>query len=394
MRPLRVLVASHNWPRFPGDPAGAFAASLATGVAARGAEIHAVVPHAPGTAREETAAGVRLHRFRYAPDALERVAYTGRLHSGALQDPLRLATLPFFLIAFRRALAVQVRAFRPEVIHAHWWLPAGWLASRAGVPLVVTCHGSDVRLLESRPSLRPFARRALRRARAVTAVSGHLARILERRAGPLASPPVVQPMPVEVERFAAGAATPKADPPTILYAGNLLASKGVDVLVRAVARLDRDGVPCRLRVLGEGPELGALQALAAREGIESLVTWSSFLPQDRMPAEYGAATVTVLPTRGNAEGLGLVLVEALLAGSAVVGSPAGGIPEVVVDEETGLLFRDGDDAHLADQLRRLLADGDLCRRLTASGAARVRERHDPDRVADAFLALYRDAAGR
>ena len=61
-----------------------------------------------------------------------------------------------------------------------------------------------------------------------------------------------------------------------------------------------------------------------------------------MPAEYGAATVTVLPSRGHAEGLGLTLVEALLAGSAVVGTAAGGIPEVVIHERTGLVARDGD----------------------------------------------------
>ncbi len=394
MTPLRVLVASHNWPRFPGDPAGAFAASLAAGVEARGIEVHAVVPHAAGAPLAEAAGGVHVHRFRYAPDALERVAYTGRLHSGALRDPVRLAVLPCFLLAFRRALRAHVQALRPDVIHAHWWLPAGWLASRTAVPLVVTCHGSDVRLLESRPVLRPLARRALRRARAVTAVSGYLARILERRAGPLTPPPAVQPMPVDLARFAAGAATAKVEPPRILYAGNLLASKGVDVLVRAVGRLHREGVPCRLRILGEGPEREPLEALAASEGIAPLVSWSGFLPQDRMPAEYGAATVTVLPTRGQAEGLGLVLVEALVAGSAVVGSPAGGIPEVVADGETGLLFRDGDHGHLATQLGRLLGDPALRGRLTATGAARMRARHEPAGVAEAFLGIYRDAARR
>src|SRR5439155_18008597 len=142
------------------------------------------------------------------------------------------------------------------------------------------------------------------------------------------------------DSFGRGKTVPKANPPRILYAGNLLESRGVDTLLRAFARLHSTAVDARLKILGEGPAARSLHRLASELGLDHDVDWAGFVTQDAMPAEYGASTVTVLPTKGNAEGLGLSLAEALLAGCAVVGTPAGGIPEVVHDEETGLLFRD------------------------------------------------------
>jgi len=92
------------------------------------------------------------------------------------------------------------------------------------------------------------------------------------------------------------------------------------VLIRAAGHLLRDGHPVQLRILGEGPDTERLTTLVKSLALEGIVEILPFVGQEQMPAEYGAATVTVLPTRGDAEGLGLTLVEALLAGCAVVGA--------------------------------------------------------------------------
>jgi glycosyltransferase involved in cell wall biosynthesis len=251
-----------------------------------------------------------------------------------------------------------------------------------------------VRLFDRGGLWRRAGRHVLRRASAVTAVSRFLAKDIERHVGPLAQPVTVSPMPVDVELFTTGRTASKAVPPRILYAGNLVPAKGVDVLLRAHALLRQRGVPCRLRILGEGPDKPSLERLAQELGSAADVDWCPFVPQDRMPAEYGASTVTVLPSRGQAEGLGLTLVEALIAGSAVVATPAGGIPEVVQDGETGLLTRDGDAEDLARQLGRLLEDAPLRERLIATGSARVRNTYSADAAARRFLSLYDDIASR
>jgi glycosyltransferase involved in cell wall biosynthesis len=385
---MRILTVTHNYPRFVGDPAGAFVARVAQGVAAQGHQVEVIAPHAPGAATDERVGNLRVRRFRYGPDPFERVAYTGDLHQGTLFSPLAALAFPGFLLAFGRAVRAAARRFEPDLIHAHWWVPGGWFARRCGVPYVITCHGSDIRLLERGELVRKAAGGVFRRAARVTTVSNFLARDIARLLPGVGANVVVTPMPVDVASFQRGSRIAKALPPRILYAGNLVRSKGIDVLLQAVAELGRRGVDYQLKLLGQGPAQGELEAQARALGVAPYVTWSRFIPQSEMPAEYGASTVTVLPTRGTAEGLGLTLVEALLAGSAVVGTPAGGIPEVILHEQTGLIARDGDPVDLAAQIHRLLTDQSLRERLTAAGKERVLRIYSPEAAIGRFLEIY------
>jgi glycosyltransferase involved in cell wall biosynthesis len=391
-KPLRILTVTHNYPRFPGDPAGAFVARIADGAAAKGHEVEVVAPHAPGTMVDEKVNRIRVHRFRYGPDVLERVAYTGGFHQRTLLSPVAALAFPGFLVAFARAVSSAVRRLEPDLIHAHWWFPGGWFASRARVPYLITCHGSDVRLLDRGALVRTLAHRVFQQASQVTAVSNFLAGDVIRLLPGVALKPIVTPMPLDVTRFVQSGGAVKVQPPRILYAGNLVPSKGVDLLLHAVAELGRRGVACQLRILGEGTARSDLQALAGKLGIGSLVTWSSFVPQTQMPLEYAAATVTVLPSRGRAEGLGLTLVEALLAESAVVGTSAGGIPEVVRHEVTGLIARDGDATDLAAQIQRLLNDVPLRERLTRAGKEHALRTYAPEPTIERFLEIYHAVA--
>src|SRR5712692_3747470 len=129
---MRILVVSHNYPRFPGDPAGGYVARLARAAHAAGADVWVVAPHTPGTAAEETDNGVSVRRFRYAPGTLERIGYRGDVRSRAFLSPLSLLVLPLYLAGFARAVRRAVAELDPNVIHAHWWFPAGWVVAGAG----------------------------------------------------------------------------------------------------------------------------------------------------------------------------------------------------------------------------------------------------------------------
>ena len=199
-------------------------------------------------------------------------------------------------------------------------------------------------------------------------------------------------MPVDDVRF-----TPtgtRADPPVVLFAGNLIRAKGVDLILRAATTLHRAGVPFRLRLVGDGPHQSEFVALAAELRITPIVDWVGPVGHDQMPEEFTRASVFVLASRGpRGEGLPLTAVEALMSGCAVVATPAGGVPELVVDGETGLLARDGDAEHLAEQLGKVLGDPALRDRLAIAGRLRALAQHGTGPAMDRFFEFLATAAG-
>jgi glycosyltransferase involved in cell wall biosynthesis len=387
---MRILHLTHNYPRFPADPAGGFVARLARAAVQAGSAVRVVAPHFPGTPVAEDDGGVEVRRFRYAPELFERIGYQGDVRKSAFSIVALLAA-PSYLWRFNAACATAIAEFRPDVIHAHWWFPAGVIATRqAKVPVVITCHGSDVRLLGQSAVLRRLARAVLPKARAITTVSRIMRGDLRNAVPGLESTVRLEiaPLPVDLPLFERGASVVKAAPPLILFAGNLIAAKGVDVLLEAFAALRTEGIDCRLKFLGQGPLREDLQRKANALGVSDRVEWSPFVPMDRMPEEYGAATVVALPSRGaRGEGMPLSLVEALVGGAAVVATPAGGVPEIIQDGETGLLVPDGDAVALAAALRRLLTDHQSRARMVAAGRSQVAERFAPGPAADRFLRI-------
>ena len=387
---MRILFVTHTYLRSAGDRAGAQVWRLAAAEQEAGHAVLVVAPHVRGAAMGETLGGIEVHRFRYGPDALERIGYQGAVRKSA-GSPIALAMLPWYLHRFRAAVGAAVRDFRPDVIHVHWWIPGALAAVGQGVPFVVTAHGSDVRLLERSALLRALARRILRRAAAVTAVSGVMAEDLRRWAG--VTDVQVTPSPVDESQFhPRDGAAPRA--PLILFAGNWIRAKGVDLILTAFAEVRQRGIPATLRLIGDGPDRAEFQTLAQRLRILPDIEWAGTRPHEAMPAEFAAAQITVLASRGpRGEGLPISLVEAMMAESAVVATAAGGVPEIVIDGRTGLIARDGDAAHLAEQLARLLLDPALRARLAAAGRALVLERFSRGRAVTRILGVLAQAAG-
>lgn len=385
---MKILFVAHTYPRWSGDRAGAQVFRFAAEAAQRGHAVRVVAPHAAG-AREgrEELDGIEVHRFRYARDAREQIGY-----QGAVEKSLGLAglsVLPAYLSAFRNAVRAVEAEFAPDVVSVHWWAPGGLATHGLATPVAITCHGSDIRLLGKSALVRMIGRRVLGGATAVSAVSQTMAGDLAAWAG--VKDVAVTPMPIDDARFAP--AGNRAEPPVVLFAGNLIRAKGVDLILRAAAEVHRAGTPFRLRLVGDGPDRPAFERLVAELGIGAIVEWGGNRGHDQMPAEYAAASVFVIASRGpRGEGMPLTVIEALLSGCAVVATPAGGIPELVVEGRTGLIVRDEDAHHLAAQLGRVLRDVTLRERLAAEGRREVMARHGKQAAMDRFFAFLADAA--
>jgi glycosyltransferase involved in cell wall biosynthesis len=382
---VRILFVTHSFPRFPGDVAGAFILRLARALADGGTEVRVLAPSAPRLANVETIEGIAVRRFRYAPKKWETLAYTGTMAEQVGDSFRGKAALAGMLS--RGALAVRSAAaeFAPDVIHAHWWFPAGLLAfgSLSSKPLVTTMHGSDVRLARRSAWAPVLFRRVMARSSAVTAVSSYLASEAQSMAAGLNV--AVEPMPVNVELFSplAGATAGSRSPDRFLFVGRLNEQKGIALLLQALAA---SGSGASLDVVGDGDGRAALESIARTLGVAGRVRWLGAQLQEQLVPLYRAATAVVIPSEG--EGLGLVAVEAQLCETPVIAFRSGGLPDVVSDGATGLLTPPGDVGALAAAMDAVLARDDRGASLGRAGRDAALARFSPNVVASHYAAIY------
>jgi len=211
------------------------------------------------------------------------------------------------------------RAAEPDVVYAHFLVPAGLIASRVGAPLVVTAHGRDVRNIGAIAGVAALTRRVVKRASAVVAVSGYLRRELEAKVPEARGKTHVIDMGVDTERFIPQVTKCHLEQPAFLCVGSLTERKNVVRLADAFARLG-DG---SLTFVGDGP-------LRARlEGRDS-VSVVGCVPHEEIPGWIARADVVCQPSL--IEPLGQSLLEAMACGRSVVATRIGGPPEFVLPE--------------------------------------------------------------
>jgi glycosyltransferase involved in cell wall biosynthesis len=174
--------------------------------------------------------------------------------------------------------------------------------------------------------------------------------------------------------------------PRLLCVGRLAPAKCQVLLVQACARLRDAGVPFRLTLVGAGPDRDRVERAVAELGLQDRITLTGALNQDAVREQFARADIFVLPSL--AEGIPVVLMEAMASGVPCVTTPVNGIPELIEHERTGLLARPGDVASLAAQLQRLIAAPALRRTLAVAARDKVLADFDLERNVAALAAIF------
>jgi len=297
-----------------------------------------------------------------------------------------------------RDLVTQIRQDRLDLVHSHEFTMAvyGAAAGRAaGCPHVTTMHGNQTMTAALRRRI--ALRWAFRRSAATIAVSAQTRRDLDAALG--LAPGVVQvilngvpdrpgdPIPIRLE-LGVG-----PDELLLVAVGNLDARKGHIFLLQALQQLRAGGLltPWRVAIAGGrgGDQREALEAFACEHGFQDRLRLLTH--REDIPNLLAAADVFAMPSLW--EGLPLALLEAMLAGKAIVASRISGIPEAVTDGVEGLLSTPGEVASLRQALGRLLSDSGLRTRLGAAALARARREFTVEAMVDAYERRYRAALG-
>lgn len=298
------------------------------------------------------------------------------------------------------ALRRLLRDERPDLLNAHYASGYGTTAALAGFrPWLLSVWGSDVYDFPYESGIKGrlkgwLLRRNLRQADAVTSTSEAMARQV-RRLVPDIGPVAVTPFGVDTDRFA-----PRPQPHDGIVIGTVktLAPKyGIDLLLRAFAQLRLAADPSAalsLVIVGDGPQRAELEALSRTLGIAAHVRFVGAVPHAEVPQWLNRFDLYVAASRLDSESFGVAVLEASACGLPVVVSDVGGLPEVVVQGETGSVVPREDVAALAQAIARLVVAPELRRRLGAAGRERVLAHYGWPHSIDAMLRCFERVVAR
>jgi glycosyltransferase involved in cell wall biosynthesis len=344
---------------------------------------------------DQTIFGTRVKRFRYFFARWERLTHDetaiDRVQKGLLNKLLLLCYLFFGTIGAWRLC----RQEKFDIIHVHWPLPHfifGMAAARAcGAPVVISFHGAELMAVRHKfRFLRPFLRWAISRAQRVTANSTHTVRAIQE----IYNRPVdIIPFGATVSESTVPAATSATAEKHILFVGRLVERKGVRYLIEAAGKLVSQ-YPIVIDIVGTGPELPALQRLTAELGLSEIVRFHGQVSSAELQQHYARADIFVLPavidSKGDTEGLGVVLIEAMTFQKPVVASAVGGITDLVHHEKTGLAVPPADSQALAAAIARLLDNPELARILARQGYEHIQQNYSWSAIIDRLTRLYQE----
>ncbi len=427
---MKVLVIGSVYPRFQEDAEVPWLRTSIAHLKKAGVEIQVLAPAYKGL-KSHDIDGTHVNRFRYAPASWEILTHEEGAPSKMASKPwLQLLAIPYIINGFFQCIRI-CRKWRPDVIHAHWPFPHAYIALGAAklfrIPLVLNFHGAELLLIRKKKWVKPLLKFAIGQAQAVFANSSFTAgkikalRNVDVEWSPYGTTLETSRLQGECrngkficryDRTAAPDAEGVKDEQLpvphpvngkfkILFVGRHIERKGICYLIEAAKYLPKDKFEIRIVGVGDLTEQLKQQAALLDERRETRdertqsasVIFTGKLSPEALANEYKTANVFTLPAivdhKGDTEGLGVVLIEAMELGLPIVASNVGGIPDVVVDGESGILVPEKDPVALADAFKRLEANPTLIQKLLAGARKRIDECFTWDGIIERQVEVYK-----
>ncbi|MBQ2961813.1 glycosyltransferase family 4 protein [Methanobrevibacter sp.] len=291
----------------------------------------------------------------------------------------------FFAINAKKELKRLIKEENIDIIHGHYLFPAGWASVRAGkatkTKTYVTSHGSDMfELYKKQAFTRPLIKKVLKDADVVLAVSNALKdEIINTKIPNIEEKTKLHWNSVDVNKFKTTKENEskfkkelvkefniEEDKPIILFIGNIIKRKNVDLLIEAKEIMDTSA---NLVIVGDGPHLEDLKKRYEKEHSNGNID-NVYFTGSRNDVEDIIPSCDLLVLPSHSESFGLVLIEALACGKPVIGSDVGGIREIIT-EEVGLLIDPNDASDLANTIDRILGDEELMEKFKSNARNRA-----------------------
>lgn len=396
-----ILFNTHVYPRHKNDHVAPFMHDLAK-LCTSFARVVVHCPHAPGLPLEESIDGVEIRRFKYAAEHKQTLAYQGDMHKQVKKSFFKALLFYSFLRKWKKATKILLRDLNPDIVHAHWLIPGAYITNKSitkQTKLCISMHGTDVFLINKMKIARRLAKKSIQRANNLHFVSNVLQTIIVQHYGDSYGEGLLLPMVFGLEDFRQESMTlPKTK--RILFVGRLMEVKGIDVLINAFSKLVKHQPfqDWNLDIVGDGPERNYLTKLSREKEISHLIRFHGSKQRNEIKDFYNQAELFILPSKttslGEKEGLGLVVLEAMMAGVPVIGTDCGGIKETIVDGKTGVIVPENDADALHNAMANLLNTPERRIELVKNAHSEIDKRYSTKSLVNTMKNWYGVADGK
>ncbi len=389
---MNILITATTFPRWKNDKVPYFIFDLCKAYIKHGSNVIVLAPHYNEAKFQENIEGVKIYRFPYFfPFFLQRIAYDGGILGNLNKSILAKIQVPLFLIFDLIFMLWVIKKEKIKLIHSHWIISQGIIASIVSkitsISHINTIHAGDLALLEKLPFKNIIAKFVFNNTNLITVVSNHglkrLKKILGDRNIDLDRKAIVLPMGVDLEEFKINLSGSQlrgkykiSEKRVVLFIGRLSEKKGIKYLLNSFPQILSQFPNTRLIIIGDGPDRNNLEELSLKLGIKSSVSFMGFIVGEKKIHFLKMADVLVIPsidTEGkDTEGLPVVLLEGLAAGTSIVASNVGGIGDVIKNQINGTLIKQKDSQELEMAVSKLLENSKIRERYRRNSAPIVR----------------------
>jgi glycosyltransferase involved in cell wall biosynthesis len=362
-------------------------------VSKQGNEVHVIAPHTGGVTKYNLE-GVYVEKFHYFyPKRFEKLS--GR--SGMIDNVKEGFLVKFQVLTFLffNILYSTTKMKDMDIIHVQWPIPNGlgayFLKKIYKTPYINTVHGEEFYLSKRYNTL--FALKWLINNSFKTITNSTATKDSYSRLDLNEDKFQVIPFGVDINFFKP-LNTPKNEEVfQILSVGYLIERKGFKYLIKAVKKVLKEYNNVTLKIIGSGPLKNKLQYLITELKLVNQVKLIGNVSDNELLHLYNSSDLFILPsitdTQGNTEGLGVVLLEAMACELPVIGSKVGGIPDIIIDNETGLLVNEKDILELSMKIKYLIDNKELRQKLATNGLNRVNKKFSWNQVMNSYLNIYK-----
>jgi glycosyltransferase involved in cell wall biosynthesis len=388
---LKIGVITSAYPEFEDDPHGIFVHRLMKEIVKKGHDVQVLAPYTGGEIKYSLQ-GVSVERFNYFyPKKFQMLC--GR--SGMIDNVKEGYLVKFQVLTFLIFnLINSMKKFRDrDLIHVQWAIPNGLgaliLKKIWGIPYINTVFGEEI-YLSDRYHFNPILKVLINESEKSIAISSEtLKNSLDM--GFQEEQFEIVPFGVDINFFKNKNVSKDKNKFIILSVGYLIERKGFEYLIKSMKYVVKEA-NVELRIIGSGPMEKKLDNLIRELRLEETVKIRKNVSDEELLELYNLSDLFILPSiidsQGNTEGLGVVILEAMACGLPVIGSNVGGIPDIIINNETGLLVPPKNEFELSKAIINLISNEDIRKKLAKNGYNQVIEKFTWEKISESYIKLY------